>query len=158
MSLVLSWRLLVGKLWYCNIFCWLLWDEACVVVVPPLLPSCSSIISFVGFCGIRPWLQICCLSREKFAILPLSVLDVYYYVIPCLWLVGPSVSMIYGSDGILAKPINNNSKIDNSSSMRWHASFVPSLLLLLYDLCYVTARNLCLVWWNTWINHDWLWC
>jgi hypothetical protein len=55
------------------------------------------------------------------------------------------VSMIYGSDGILAKPINNNSKIDNSSSMRWHASFVPSLLLLLYDLCYVTARNLCLV-------------
>jgi hypothetical protein len=52
---------------------------------------------------------------EKFVILPLSILAACYYAIPCLWLVGPSVSMICGSDGILAKPTNDNGKIANGS-------------------------------------------
>jgi hypothetical protein len=52
---------------------------------------------------------------EKFAVLPFSNLAACYYAIPCLWLVRPSVSMICGSDGILAKPINDNGKIANGS-------------------------------------------
>jgi hypothetical protein len=58
-------------------------------------------------------------KKEKFVILPLSILVVCYYAIPCLWLVGPSVSMICGSDGILAKPTNDNGKIANGSLMLW---------------------------------------
>jgi hypothetical protein len=71
---------------------------------------------------IHPW---CCtlvsrrLVGEKFAILPLSILAVCYYAISCLWLMRPSVSMICGSNGILAKPTNDNDKIANGSLLVW---------------------------------------
>jgi hypothetical protein len=57
-------------------------------------------------CAVQVW-------SEKFVILPLSILVVCYYVIPCLWLVGPSVSMICRPDSILAKPTKDNGKIAN---------------------------------------------
>jgi hypothetical protein len=66
-------------------------------------------------------------NKENFAILSLSILAVCYYAIPCLWLVGPSVSMICGSDGILTKPINDNGKIVNGSLIKmvyWSYDYV----------------------------------
>lgn len=63
-------------------------------------------------------------GEEKFVILPLSILVVCYYVIPCLWLVGPSVSMICEPDGIPAKPTNHNGKIANVSRARQDCELV----------------------------------
>jgi hypothetical protein len=78
--------------------------------VPDMLVSWGSACSWWG-------------QLEKFVVLPLSNLAACYYAIPCLWLVGPSVSMICGSDGILAKPTNDNGKIANGSAS---SNFTPT--------------------------------
>jgi hypothetical protein len=52
---------------------------------------------------------------EKIVILLELVLALRYYVIPCLWLT--SMSIICWPNSILVKPINNNGKIPNGSSL-----------------------------------------